>query len=325
MAIRSGLNSQIGYAAEATWGTSATPTRFLEFNSESMKLDVQRIESQGLRATNRVLRSDRWAANKKGVTGDVEHEVQSKGFGLLFKHALGTVSIATTASGTNSKDHTHTLGDPYGLGLTCQVGRPDVSGTVQPFTYTGCKVTEWELSNEVDGILMWRMGLDGQDEATATALATASYVASTELLTYVGGTITVAGSSFDLTNFSLKGANGLKTDRHFVRASVLKKEQIAAQSVELSGQIEAEFESLTAYTRFTAGTTAAIVAKWEGTTIEASSKYTVQVTLPVVRFDGETPNVSGPDVLMQSLPFKVLYDGTQEPLSLLYRTTDVAS
>ena len=78
-----------------------------------------------------MLRTDRWAAGQKRVEGTVSFEAPSKGLGLWVKHALGAVSITTPSGATNSRLHTHTLGDPYGLGLTVQVGRPDTSGTVQ--------------------------------------------------------------------------------------------------------------------------------------------------------------------------------------------------
>src|SRR3990167_5826728 len=113
---RSGIWSQCGYAAETTWSTYAAPTRFLEFNDEDLKLNIEYIQSESLRSGNRVLRSDREVANKKGAGGSVSHEVTDRSFGLLFKHALGTVAITTPGGGTLTRDHTHTLGDPYGLG-----------------------------------------------------------------------------------------------------------------------------------------------------------------------------------------------------------------
>lgn len=325
MSIRSGIAAQIGYAAETTYGTYATPTRFLEVNAFAVKNAIERIESNALRSTNRVLRSDRWVANPKGVAGTVEHEVQSKGFGLLFKHMLGGAAIATPSGGTNTRDQTFTLGDTYGLSLTVQAGIPDVSGTVQPFSWLGTKVASWTLTNDVDGILMLELTLDGASETTAESLAAASYPASSELLTYVGGLITIGGVAYDVTSFELTGENGLKTDRYFIRQNTAKMEPIIAAPVGLSGSIGSEFVDLTQYQRFTAGTVGAVVAKWEGSTIESSFKYTVQVTLPAVRFDGETPEVGGPDVVPATFPFRVLNDGSNEPITVLYRSTDTSA
>jgi hypothetical protein len=326
MALRSGLAAQIGFAAETTWGTYQIPTRFLEFVSEGMALSIERIESSAIRRNNRVLRSDRWIANKKGVGGAVSFEVSDKGFGLLFKHMLGTAAAPATPGGaTNTRDHVFTIGDHDGLALTVQVGRPDVGGTTRAFSYMGCKVTEWEISNSVDGLLALSLTFDGRDEDTGQTLATASYPSDQGLLSYVGGTISVGGSSMDVSDISISGSNGLKTDRHFIRSETRKKEQVPTEMVELSGSLSGEFEDLTAYNRFVNGTTAAVSAVWAGREIETNFNYTVQVDLPVVRFDGDTPNVGGTDIIEQSLPFKVLNNGTDEPIEITYRTTDTSA
>lgn len=325
MAIRSGIAAQLGMVAESTYGTFVVPTRFLEFNDEGIELDQENLESEAIRANSRVLRSDRFARNLKGASGDVSFEVQSKGFGLPLKHWLGSVVITTPGGGTNTRDHTTTLGDPNGLALTVQVGRPDVSGTVQPFSYLGGKIVEAELSNSVDGALMWKPTFDFQSATTAQALATASYSASTEILWYSGGSVTVGGSSVNVKDVSLKVSTGIDTERFFIRNSTQKLEPQIAEMTEISGEMTLEFVDLTQYARVTGSTTAAVVLLWEGSTIETTFKYGVQVTLPTVRFDEGTPTVGGAGILEQKLAFKALYDGTTEPITLRYRTTDTAS
>lgn len=327
MTIRSGLAAQIGFAAESTFGTRVVPTRFLEFVDESISFDIGRMEGKGLRAGRRVTRSDRWAASKKSAGGSVSFEVHNKGFGLLFKHALGAVAITTPSGGTNSRDHTHTVADPFGLALTCQVGRPDIGGTVRPFDYLGCKVVGWELSNSVDDLLMLSLDLDARDEDTGQSLAAASYPASTKLLHWVGGSFTIAAATYELTSVSFKGESGEKTDRYFIGATSpqLKKEPIAADELLITAEVESEFIDMTAYNRYRDGATAQIVGKWEGDIIEGALKYHVEVTIPVARTDGETPNVGGPDIVPQKLSFKALDDGTNSPITIVYRTTDTAS
>lgn len=321
MAISSGLAAQIGFAEETTFGTFTTPTRFLEFNSESMEYAIERIESQGLRANNTVQRSDRWKPNTKGVSGDISLEVTSKGFGMLFENMLGTAGTPNNVSGSVYQ-HDFTLGDLQGKHLTIQVGKPDVGGTVRAFSYLGCKIAQWEMSCEVDGILMLNLTIDGQDETRTESLATASYPSSDELLVFTGGVVTIGGTTTHLRNISLSGDNGLATDRYFIRSSSLKKEPLQSSFTELTGSMEMEFEDLTAYERFVNGTEAEVVATFSGTEIETSYNYQVTVTLPAVRFDGGSPQVGGPEILTQPLSFKVLDDLTNEPITVQYQTTD---
>src|SRR6266700_5448808 len=127
------------------YGDAQTPSRFLEFTSESLQLARDVLESTAIRTGNRLLRTDRQALNRKGAGGDVNYEVAYTGFGLLFKHMFGASVITTPTNGVLTRDHTYTIADPTGKSLTTQVGRPDtVAGLGNPFRYKGCKVNGWE-------------------------------------------------------------------------------------------------------------------------------------------------------------------------------------
>jgi len=326
MAIRSGLAAQIGLAAESTWGTYVAPDHWYEFNEEDLSLSVERVESAGLRANNRVLRTDRWAAGQQRVEGSITMDVPSKSFGLLAKHALGAVAITTPDGATSTRLHTHTLGDPYGLGLTCQVGRPDSSGTVQPFSYAGAKISELTLSNSVDEILQAEIGLVAQTESTSESLATASYPTGNQLFVWTQGVIQIAGGTVGVvTDFEVTINNGLKDDRYFLGAATMS-EPIIADMTTIEGSMTVEFDGLTNYNRFVSGTEAAVSAQWTAATeIESGFSPYVKVYIDNARFDGATPNVGGPDVLTHELSFKAVYDGSNGPISIEYQTDDTAS
>ena len=327
--VAGGLNSQLGVAEEATVGTAVTPARFYEFGNESLNLSIERIEYMGLRPTRRVLGTSNWVEGRRGVEGDVEVPVMNKGMALLFKHALGAVTTTTPVGGTTARDHKCTVGALDGKGLTVQVGRTDMTGTTRAFTYAGCKVTEWELAGSTDSQLMLKLSLDGMSETTATALAAASYPTGLAPFSYLTGALTVGGSAFDVTEFSLTGNNSLATDRYMIRATTpgSKKEQLEGAGVrEYGGSLSAEFSDLTAYNRFVNGTVGALTITYTGAIIEAAIAYKVAVNLPAVRFDGETPSVSGPELLAQPLPFKVLDDNSVDgPVVVTITNTDTAA
>jgi hypothetical protein len=320
MGIPSGLGAQLMFGEETVYGTAVTPTRTFEFVNEKLKMDIDRVESKAVRQGQRFLRSDRWAAGKKDVGGDSEFEVANKSFGILFKHMFG--GVATTqpdnVGAPTVYKHTFTPGD-LPMSLTGQVGRPDVGGTVRPFTYHGLRISDWELSCAVGEILGLKTSFVGQDEETATALATPAYPASLNLLTFVQGTLTLGGSPQDIKSFSAKGVNGLADDRYFM-GSQLRKQPLEAKMRDCSGQLEAEFESLTAYTRFTAGTEAQMVLLFQGDLIASTFHYEAKLTANV-RFDGQTPAVGGAEIIQQTLPYKVVDNGTLS-VKLEYQTTD---
>src|SRR5574343_1209540 len=296
MALTSGLASQLGIGAESTIGTRVAPTKFMEFNSESLKLNRDRIESGGIRAGRRVLH--RCAAGIQSVDGGFEVELTPQGSGLLLKHAFGAVS--TTGAGPYV--HTLTPGDMSALGLTIQVNRPGIDGTNRPFDYLGCSITDWEISSAVNQYVMGRFNVYGMHEDTGQSLASASYPAGPTPFTFVHGSIQIAAGAFDVKSFRVAGDNGLATGRHFIRSTNPERPKQADETGlrSYTGELVADWgvNGLTDYNRFVNGTEAALVL-----TMSVSASASLVITTNV-RFDGTTPNVTGPDLLEMSLPFK---------------------
>src|SRR5687767_10142312 len=101
MAAPSGIAGQIGFKSETTWGTAVTVDKFHPgLLNESIKQDIARIESQGIRAGRRV--SHTWKAGAKTVGGDIAIELFNVPMATLLSHMFGTVN--TTGSGP----YTHT-------------------------------------------------------------------------------------------------------------------------------------------------------------------------------------------------------------------------
>jgi hypothetical protein len=312
MAIRSGLAAQIGIGVESTVGTAATPTRFYEFNDESIAMTIERIESEGLRTGNRVLRSDRYASGQKAIEGSFSMDMTADNTAILFKHALGAVATA------GSYVHTCTMSDPFGLGLTIEVGRPGNDGTVRAFTYAGCKINTLDLSVAVGEMLSAEFGVIGTTAETIGTVTAASYASSLELLHFAGAAITVAGTAYPCKDFSLSVNNGLTGDR-YVLGSQIAQQPIASSLAEVTGSLTAEFVDATAYNRVLNATHAAVVA-----TFTDSTGDSITVTVPVARFDGDTPSVGGPDILDQTLNFKGLFNGTDSPVTIAVANGDSA-
>lgn len=311
--LASGLASQLGLKEEVTWGTAVTPDRFYEIRSLSIKQEIERIESEAIRAGTRVMRSDDWLAGRKVVAGDIELELSSKNWALLGKHMFGGIVTA----GAGPYTHTLTPGDLTGKGLTIQGGLPDTAGTVQPFTWAGCKVASWEMSFDNQGLVPVTLSVVGKSETTATGLATAAYTSSNALLSFTHGAITLGGSSFKVRSGSLSGDNGLNAERFYVGQDATS-EPLEAALRDYSGTLECDFESLTAYNRFVNGTEAALVLTF------TRSADIVQITTNV-RFDGETPDVSGPDILTQTLPFKCVGSTTDASAITMVVTSSEAT
>lgn len=313
------------------YGDVTTPTRFLEITDESMKLVADRIESKGIRPGNNVLRSDHFAIDKKGASGDVSGEVPSKGFGLLLAHAMGVAGVITTpVGGTLSRLHTFAgFGDNWNRSLTVQKGAPSVlsdAANVKPFTYPGAKITELDFDVDIDGFLLWKATLDAQDETTGTALATASYASGFDILNYQGGGVLIAGAPVDATKVGIKIVRPMATDRRTMRGTNLKKQPISNDLTIVTASFTLEFSDISAYQRFASATIAGALASlslsFTGAIIEAAIPSSLTFTMPNARFDGDSPVIAGMDLLTIDITATALYDGTNPALTIGYVTTD---
>ncbi len=296
MVLKSGMVAQLGVKAETTWGTFVAPTRFYPLISESLTEDIERIESEGIITGRRLLTSEQWAAGNVIVGGDIESELYQQGMGALLKACFGAVS--TTGAGPYV--HTFTPGDLTDDHLSVQVGKPDVAGTVQPFSFYGMKVDEWELAIEAGGLVTLTTSLVGKQLATADALATASFgTGAATPFTFKHASATVAGGAAKVKKINIKGSNGLDADRRFIGTEYID-EPLEADLREYSGTLDLEFESLTMYNRFRNANEFAVVA-----TISAGASASLAVTMNV-RADGSTPEVDGRGIVQLSIPFKVI-------------------
>lgn len=322
------LDHQLMLVDEVTYGTAVVTTRTFEFNTEGIEEQEGRTVGKPMR-TGWVERNDRFTPWYAGAAGPVQLDVLTKGFGILLKHMLGQVST-TGPSETTVYTHTATMADLLGKSMTLQINRPlHPTGTSQAFTFRGTKVTEWTLSNSVDGNLVLDLGLDAQISDSAIALAAAAYPTGMEPLSWAGGVITIGGTPFDVTEFSLKGNNNLAVDRRFIRGNTDKKEPTGGRrTVEFS--LSADFDSMTqrnrAHATTRAAALAAVTAKWSGPTLLGSTIFpNLLVTLPAVRFDKWKAAVADDNGITQELSGTITFDGSASPVTMAYQSADTTA
>jgi len=258
--------------------------------------------------------------------------------GFWWKYALGsTLTTPTVVLGTAYKQ-VHTPGTKAGQFLTCQFGRPQIlSTTVQPFTETGVKVTGWEFSCNDNQIAQLKISGNAQTELTSVALAGASYPTPNGLFSFanasvftLGGTAstsagetTVAGGSTVgslVTGITLTGATPMKTDRFGLGNLGLKGEPIENATPTITGTLNTEFYSRAElYDVFRAGTGIPLqldFTKFDSAGNDANgvaagpNPYRLSFIIPQIKLKTAAINVSGPDVLPQTIGFEAFDDGS---------------
>lgn len=326
---RTGLGAQLGVSVpESTFATYVAPTSFVEFTSESLKLEKEYIRTAGLRAGRLAQSENLHVATTRQVDGSVSFDAQNKGLGRWLNLLHGNV-VTPGASNGGTYLQTHNIGttEPDGKSVTIQVGRPDVNGTVRPFSYVGCKIAQAQFTLERGGVVTAEFTIDGADETTAQTLATATYVTDSTPFNFIGGSI-----EFDdvvlldcVQSATITIANPMATDRFCIGAGAIKKAQIQNGLTSVTAELQAEFSSLTQHTAFTAATRRKFELNCLGTAIGAGTGVPfLNFTLPSTVTTSSAPVVSGPDIISESLTLEGLDDGTNAALTVAYAGGDAS-
>ena len=320
------LDTAILFGEESTYGTPATLTRGFEGKADSWKREQEIIHSTGFQAGLQAKRSDRQVSVNMGGEGALEIDVLNSGFGMLLQAMLGSVSGPTQIAATTAyKTTAATTADDPQDSFTVQVQRTDMGGTQRDFTHHGCVMTGWSLSQAVSGLLVASMNFDFEDSDTSTGAGTPAYPASaTAPFDWTMAAATIDSVSTDIMSFELNGDLALKTDRRFLRGSELKKIPCRSGVPVFTGSMDLEFNDLTNYAQFVAGSVVPIVVTWTGAVIEGSEVDEVVITLAACKFTGESPESNLSDVPKQSLPFEVLWDGSNPAVQIEYTSVDTA-
>jgi hypothetical protein len=332
-AFGSGLSAQIGVKAETTVGTEVVVDTFYEFLGETLTYVPTWLDGQGLKANQQYKRVARTGISRHTANGDftIEHADQGH-MGLLWKHALGSTITTPTNIATTAYKQIHTPGAKTGLGLTVQVGAPQTDATVRPFTYRGCKVSQWQFSCSDGAIAALQLTLDGWQEATATTLAAASYTAAAGVFNFadainfkLGGTATTSAGETTIASgvtvatlarqIQITGATPMAVERYGLGNAGVKKEQLENAIPTVTGQLTAEFTQRTEfYDLLKTNTTTAMQLDFSHGDAGSGNPYLLSFIFPACKIKQGAVNVAGPDIVAQTIDFEAFDDGTTNPV-----------
>jgi|SRR5215207_2444165 len=327
----SGLQSQIGFAEETVYGTlPGSPNwRFYELLATGLEGRKNVITSDGIRpgAAGVRLGQRRVISSRDAGGGGNRFEVANVGFGRLLKHIMGGTITSTNLAGTPAAwSHVFPLAPVEGKSLDVQIGVPRTnSATVDAYTYYGAKITDAEFAIAVDQMLTCELSIDAQKVDRLTALATATYP-SLSIFHFAQGSISVGGTAMaKVTNASWAVHRSLKADRYFIGSAGFKDEPIDNDFTTIDGRLTVEYTDPTlVHDRFWNDTPVALQLVFTGGIISGANAFKLQVDVPEIRFDGETPKVGGRDLVTQDANFNGWSDGTAAGMTMTYVTSDTA-
>lgn len=331
----SGSLTKFGIGAESTYGTAVEVTVPFEIISEDFRGNYERLQAEALSGSY-VDRADRFAVTNKGAAGSVELEPLTKGFGNWLAFMLGSADTVETVLG-QVYTHTGTVGTLNGKSVTAQVLRADEEDVLQPWTYEGGKVTNFEFSNSVDQTLRCSVGLDFELESnpdapvgvyTKAALDSLAVPAGAHIFNWQGGTIRVGGTVIDVEEISVSVDNALNVDRYFINQGAGKREPKQDGKREISWSFKTTYANNTFWKKVASATVdgafATLEAVWSGPVLlgDETTYPELKIEIPVARFDEGGPVVEGPSALEQTFSGRGLFDGTASPITVSYVTAD---
>jgi len=174
----------------------------------------------------------------------------------------------------------------------------------------------------------------GAAYGSAAGLQAASYVSTVGMWDFsqgalvAGGSTTVASGVWTMTggttvanvrSVSLKGSNPLKVDRWGL-GSAVRSEQLENNFRDYTSTISLDYNSRAFYDAYAGDSTLALYLKFT-----SPSGAVLQFYCPASFLeDGASPQVGGPDIIIETLNFTHLDDGTNGAVQAIYTSTDAS-
>jgi tail tube protein len=252
---------------------------------------------------------------------------------------------------TGAYKSVHAPGPLQGNSFCVQKGVPAVDGTVTPFTYVGCKITDWEISVEKHGIAQLAVNVMARNELAGAGNADPLNASVPTLLAYsppigsvfhwaqatlfTGGTasttsgvtsVSGASTAGNVRKISIKYTIPLDGDRYFLGKAGFRDEPVdnGLRTIAVSFEIE-WLSSEAMYNAYAADTPTALQLQLQGPVIGSGTDHSMlSILIPEMFLDGEPPKIPGPQVVTQTIPLAGLDDAANNPIQATYWTLDTA-
>ena len=358
MALESGLAAQWCAIDEATYGVAPTLTGAKFYACDSDTLGLKKVTKQGTGIYSGALfpKAARRVVEEYSVQGalvmDLPERYMNQWLYRMFGSFGQTAAALAEDASTGAYSATHAPGALEGHSFVIQKGAPAVDGgTVEPFTYTGCKVSEWEISCAMSEIAKLTLTIEGRNELAGTnkdplngsvpsLLAYSAppggvfrWVGAT---VYYGGTASTTSGVTSLSSpavagkvkgpISVKCTTPLDLTRYAPDVAPYRNEPLQQGLRSVTGSFTVEWLSAeTYYNAFAADTATAIEFQFQTVGIGSGADIaTFAIMVPNVRLEGESVKIPGPQVLTQAIGFTGLDDGTNNVVQATYWTLDAS-
>jgi len=318
MGVITGNQAKLQIGQQSDWSTITACTQAVEFVSETMQYKPGYMTPDYLVGRKTAGRMDIAGIQ---VEGDVVMIVTPDNVGLLIAAVLGAEVAPAQVDTSAAYDHVFTP-----MSAVAASSLPKLSVKVdrieQIFGYIGCKIEEMKFASKPQDYLRATFTMRGYDESTGVSLESLSY-STLKPLQFKHGTVTVDAANYaDVTSIDFDYKNNLDSN-HFTLGSGDYMAEIEPQMREITMQLQVEYSSATDSTRtnkFKTGDTIAIVLTFTSDeNADTGVPYSLTFSLPLCYITDASPNVSGPNRIMQTLAVTATEDASNQACTVTVR------
>lgn len=315
-----GFTAALGMGEEGAYGTIADRTKFVEIDSESIKVEERQIRSPSVYAIGH--RSNKSVQGAVAVQGDLVFSPQFGGWLKLLKHTLGSV-VTVSPDPTNAPTvykHTFEPADYLPTGLTFEIQKDPTTVPNATFIVSGAKISQLQMQVSADSNLQVTASIIAR-EITTTGVPTTPVFSTTKMIPGTIGAVTWDGGSLDVMSLNLGISNNLATDRRFLGSRFIK-EPFRSDKFLVGGTFATEFQSMSQWTDFRNDLRKQLILDFVGDVIAGGLTYRMKITLPISRVMDFNPNVSNPGIISVEVPFECYRDDSNKEIKIEIWNTD---
>lgn len=351
-----GLFAQWAMVDETNYGVAPafTSAQYYANSTDSLSLAKVPKQSNGLFAGAQFDKAQRRVGGMEySVKGNRVYDLPERGMNKRLFHMFGSFgqspATLTEDGATLAYKAVHAPGFTDGHSFALQKGVPGVDGTVVPFTYTGCKVSGWELNCAMSDIVKMTETIEGRNELAyswkdplnGSVPSLATYTAPVGNVfrwvgasVYVGGTPSTTAGVTTLASpvlagnvtgpLQLKYDRTLDLTRFAPDVAPFRNEPLISGITKATGQMGVEFvSSETYYATFQADTATAIEYQFQTVPIGSGSDIaTFSILVPNIRIETAPLPITGPGVVKQAISWIALDDDVNNVVQATYVTLD---
>ncbi|PIQ83890.1 MAG: hypothetical protein COV75_05115, partial [Candidatus Omnitrophica bacterium CG11_big_fil_rev_8_21_14_0_20_63_9] len=287
-----GHKSFIGIGKEVAWGTTVARTKFLELVKGGDGIDLE--EAVMLSNSMNSIGYDEakhYAQGAITVGGPMIFEMPEEGAELILLNAFGAVATdQPDASGDpNTYRHIFTIADALTPGLSIEIHK-DAPGASPSFLFAGCKVNQ----------LQFQIGLDDRLRCTATLVAkdvtkvskTSETLPTLRPFHFVDGALKWNAATVEVSEAQITLNNNLDVERRFIGSRNISEPIRSGSKLMATATFTAEFESITHFDDWRAGTKRVLSLQFTGDTIENTRKWDLLLEMNLGRITKAMPLIS---------------------------------